>query len=70
MLALIPPNLFLNIMDADLDPSVESMLVTAQKTHRQWLERQKFHRDHNLWYDNQGRLTIPPDDQLKRMILH
>ena len=69
-LALIPPSLFLNIMDADSDPSIESLLPTTQKAHQQWLERQGFRNDHGLWYDNRERLVIPPNDPLKRMILH
>jgi len=70
-LLLIPPEVFLNIVDADSVDSLEALLINKQQQYACWLlKEEKVHLEQNLWKTTDQRLMVPPDQELKRWIMH
>jgi hypothetical protein len=74
--ALILPEAFICVFDADSEGSLESRVVQAQQTHQsamKKLENDSLTRRVNAllgphWTDEEGRLVVPPDDDICREI--
>jgi hypothetical protein len=77
MTSLLPPDAFLNIFEAGDPGTVEHNMVTTQQeykeTMKQWEKTIPITPStgpHTTeWRDGEGRLVVPPDDDLKRKIL-
>jgi hypothetical protein len=67
---LIPPGAFINLLDGEDPNHLIQRIIEAQRTHRQWMANQGYHQDGSNWRDHRGKILIPPDDDVKRQILH
>ncbi len=74
---LISPDAFLNVFEAGDLGTIEGEVVEAQQWHRGMMdnwERRLPNIKHEgprtmMWMDQQERLVVPPDDDLKKKIL-
>jgi hypothetical protein len=73
-IALILSQAFLNLTDTDPTSSLEYQLGEQQWEHQKWIEdlseQYRYWCDRGSWKDPEGKLVIPPDDTLKRQIMH
>ncbi len=71
-LLLIPPQAFLNIADVDSVNSLETAIVDSQQWHAAWMKEaaHQLNEERGLWTNNDGREAVPPDQELKRQIMH
>jgi hypothetical protein len=77
MTSLLPPDAFLNVFEAGDPGTLEHDVVMAQQEHRKTMEQWEktipatpSAGPHTTeWRDGEGRLVVPPDDDLKRKIL-
>jgi len=77
MTSLLPPDAFLNVFEAGDLGTIEHDMVTAQQEHKEMMKQWEkmipvtpSTGPHTTeWRDREGRLVVPPDDDLKRKIL-
>jgi len=70
-LSLIPPGNFLNIADADLMDSLETLLCDKQQQYTPWMKVEgKAHLERGLWRSMDHKLVVPPNQELRRQIMH
>jgi len=75
--ALIPPEAFIRVFDADSEGSLESRIVQTQRLHPEAMKKLESNSlarrvDTILgphWTDGEGRLVVPPDDHIRREIV-
>jgi len=64
-LLLIPREVFLNIVDADIVNSLEALIVSSQCQHGLWLmgrkERSSLEEKWGLWVDTNNKVVVLPD---------
>ena len=74
---LISPDTFLNVFEVGDPGTIEDEVVEAQQQHKKtmddWSKRLPIEKHEGakamMWTDRQGRLVVPPDDDLKKRIL-
>ena len=75
--SLISPDTFLNIFKVGDPGTIEHEVVEAQQQHRKtmddWSKRLPIEKHEGvkttMWMDQQGRLVVPPDNDLKKKML-
>jgi len=74
---LISPDTFLNVFEVGDPGTIEDEVVEAQQQHKKtmddWSKRLPIEKHEGakamMWTDRQGRLVVPPDDDLKEKML-
>jgi hypothetical protein len=77
MTSLLPPDTFLNVFEAGNPGMIEHDVVTAQQEHKETMKQWEkmisvmpsVGPHTTEWRDEEGRLVVPPDKDLKRKIL-
>ncbi len=77
-IALLPPEVFLNVFGADSDGSLEHHIILTQWAMSEimddWLKHLPISRDQHVdgpiwWHEVLGRLLIPPNDEIRKEIM-
>jgi hypothetical protein len=69
---LLPPEVFLKLANTGNEDSLERLLVQEQRRHSRWIKERGGRQAEGttLWIAGDGRMLIPPSDELKWRIMH
>jgi hypothetical protein len=74
LLPLIPSEHFLNLSTLEEPPEIEHNVICHQDLYSRWCKElattHPISRTRGLWEDDQRRLVVPLNEELKRLILH